>query len=83
MPTTDKRLSILSDIEAQELFGLPRFNDDDRDVYFSLDPDESLIFESLRFVSTRLLFLLQCQNLPQQFSEGLFFRAPPFRQQKR
>ncbi len=59
MSNPDKRLSILSDSEVQELFGLPRFSADDRQMYFSLDPDESLIFESLRFVSTQLLFLLQ------------------------
>ena len=59
MSRASKRFSILSDSEVQELFDRPRFSADDQLVYFSLDPDESLIFESLRYISTRLLFLLQ------------------------
>lgn len=59
MSRANKRLSILSDSEVDELFGRPRFSADERPVYFSLAPDESLIFESLRYVNTRLLFLLQ------------------------
>ena len=59
MSRASKRLSILSDREVQELFDRPRFSTDDQLVYFSLDPDESLIFESLRYISTRLLFVLQ------------------------
>jgi uncharacterized protein YdeI (YjbR/CyaY-like superfamily) len=59
MPNNPKRLAILSQDEVQALFGLPSFSDDEREIYFSLDPDETLIFESLRQTSARLLFLLQ------------------------
>lgn len=59
MPNNSKRLAILSEDEVHELFSLPRFTEEERELYFSLDPDETLIFESLRQTSTMLLFLLQ------------------------
>jgi TnpA family transposase/uncharacterized protein YdeI (YjbR/CyaY-like superfamily) len=59
MPNNPKRLAILSQDEVQALFGLPNFSDDEREIYFSLDPDETLIFESLRQTSAMLLFLVQ------------------------
>jgi TnpA family transposase len=59
MPNNAKRLAILSPDEVQELFGLPSFSEEEREVYFSLDPDEALLFESLRQTSARLLFLIQ------------------------
>ena len=58
MPTT-KRLVILSESEIQTLFARPSFSSDDREFYFSLDPDETLIFESFRQTNAKLLFLIQ------------------------
>jgi hypothetical protein len=34
------RLSILTDAEIEDLYGLPRFTEDDRRLYFDLSPDE-------------------------------------------
>lgn len=59
MPNNTKRLAILSQNEVQELFSLPNFTHEEREIYFSLDPDESLIFESLRKTNAKLLFLIQ------------------------
>jgi Domain of unknown function (DUF4158) len=59
MPNNTKRLAILSQDEVQELFGLPSLTHDERDIYFSLDPGESVIFESLRQTNAKLLFLIQ------------------------
>lgn len=59
MPNNTKRLAILSQDEVQELFGLPNFIHEEREIYFSLDPDEYLIFESLRQTNAKLLFLIQ------------------------
>lgn len=59
MPVPTKRLSILDEQEVQELFYRPVFSVEDREHYFSMDPDEQMLFESLRHTRSRLLFLLQ------------------------
>ena len=59
MPKSNKRLTILSQDEMRALFGIPKFSDEERELYFSLDPDETLIFESFRQTGAMLLFLLQ------------------------
>ena len=40
MASESHRLSILSDDEIEDLYGLPRFTDDDRQLYFDLSPAE-------------------------------------------
>ena len=59
MPISTKRLAILNKQEIQELFHRPIFSVEDRGHYFSMAPDEQLLFESLRHTRSRLLFLLQ------------------------
>ncbi len=59
MPVSSKRLAILDEQEIQELFQRPVFSTEDREHYFSMAPDEQLLFESLRHTRSRLLFLLQ------------------------
>lgn len=59
MPKSTKRLAILNEQEIQELFHRPVFSAEDQEHYFSLAPDEQLLFESLRHTRSRLLFLLQ------------------------
>ena len=59
MSSRTKRLSLLNPDEIQALFGLPCFSVEERESYFSLDPDETLIVESLRHTHAKLLFLLQ------------------------
>jgi hypothetical protein len=59
MPKSTKRLTILSQDEVRALFAVPNFSDEEREFYFSLDPDETLIFESFRQIGSMLLFLLQ------------------------
>lgn len=59
MSVSTKRLSILNENEIHELFERPVFSNDDRATYFSLEQSEQFIFESLRYSSTRLLFVLQ------------------------
>ncbi len=69
MPKNTKRLSILGPDEILALLGLPQLTDEDREIYFSLDPNENLAFELLRHTSTKLLLLLQLGyfKISQQF----------------
>ncbi len=59
MPGNTRRLSILTSDEIQGLFGILSLSPEERDTYFSLDPGETQLFESLRLPNTQLLFLLQ------------------------
>ncbi len=59
MPRTTRRLSILTSDEIRGLFGIPCLSPEEYDIYFSLDPAETRLFESLRSPNTKLLFLLQ------------------------
>ncbi len=59
MPKSSKRLSILNKDEIKDLFNLPRFNNEERESFFSLDPNETLIFENLRNTNSKLLYLMQ------------------------
>lgn len=54
-----RRLHILNEEEVVELFGLPRFDDEQQLVYFSLSAQEALLLSSLQSVKSRCLFILQ------------------------
>ncbi len=53
-----KRLRILSTDEIKELYSRPCFANDDRDKYFSLTPAEKREMEHLRFISSKVHFIL-------------------------
>jgi TnpA family transposase len=56
-PTDSHRLAILSAQEIEELYGLPKFNDDQRHLYFDLSAPEQAAVEDRRFVVGAYLIL--------------------------
>ena len=59
MEISGKRLSILSKDEIEKLFGLPKFTQEDRLIYFSLNQAEKEVAYSHRSLRTRVNFVLQ------------------------
>lgn len=53
------RLSILSDEEIQDLYGLPQFNDEDRQLYFDLSPAEKAAAGAIRTASVAAHLILE------------------------
>ena len=56
---TNKRLTVLSKNEINQLYSLPEFNDEQRAFYFYLNDSEKEEMESLRSTESRLYFILQ------------------------
>ena len=54
-----KRLTILSPVEQDELYGFPTFNDEERAFYFALDDAEKKEMASLRSIESRVHFIVQ------------------------
>ena len=54
-----KRLTILTAKEIQTLYGLPQFTNEERDVYFALDPLEKQQLDQLRNITASVYFILQ------------------------
>ena len=52
MATDSRRLSILSGQEIEGLYGLPRFTEDDRQVFFDLSPVEREVVDAVHAIST-------------------------------
>lgn len=59
MQDPGKRLTILTAKEIQTLYGLQQFTDEERDVYFSLDPLEKQQLDQLRNITASVYFILQ------------------------
>jgi TnpA family transposase len=55
----EKRLKILEADEIEAVFGLPVFDDDDRDLYFSLLPPEIALLSQLRGHKSYIYYILQ------------------------
>ncbi|NTU82120.1 MAG: DUF4158 domain-containing protein [Chloroflexales bacterium] len=60
-PETDqqKRLNILDDHEIDDLYGLPRFTTDERQLYFTLTAAEQVVCRRLRSLPSQVSFILQ------------------------
>ena len=54
-----KRLRILVDQEIEELYGRPRFNYEERELFFGLTPEERTVADSHHNLARRVLFILQ------------------------
>lgn len=54
-----KRLKILEPDEIETLYGLPVFDDEDREFRFALLPSEKAALSQLHSVKSRLYFVLQ------------------------
>ncbi len=59
MATDSRRLSILTTQEIDDLFGLPRFTEEDRQVYFDLSPAEHNLVDSVFTISVAVHLVLQ------------------------
>ena len=53
------RLDILTTKEIQALYGLPRFDREERDIYFTLDPLEEQVLDEFRMLVAKICFILQ------------------------
>jgi hypothetical protein len=59
MATDSRRLSILTAQEIDDLYGLPRFDEDDRLVYFDLSAAERDAVEGVHTTSAAVHLVLQ------------------------
>ena len=59
MSTDNKRLRILSEFEYKEIYGLPKFNNEVREVFFAITAKEMNVVESLGAVKSKVYFILQ------------------------
>lgn len=57
--TRNRRLNILGQDEIDELYGLPRFSDEEREHYFALTPSEEVALEELHSTPSKIAFILQ------------------------
>lgn len=57
--STDKRINVLSQKEIEELYGLPRFSDEERMIYFDLTPPEQKIVDAHRSIDSKVCCILQ------------------------
>ena len=54
-----KSLYILSETENEELYGLPKFYEEERINFFTLNPEEELILNKLIYNHSKIHFILQ------------------------
>jgi hypothetical protein len=54
MAPDSRRLSILTAQEIDDLYGLPRFSEDDRRLYFDLSPTERELVDGVFTISASL-----------------------------
>lgn len=54
-----KRINLLSDVEVADLYARPDFNDEERELYFSLTEQEQTILNSYTELNTQVYFILQ------------------------
>jgi hypothetical protein len=59
MATDSRRLSILTAQEVDDLYGLPRFTEDDRRLYFALSPAERDLVDSVYTISVAVHLIVQ------------------------
>lgn len=59
MATDSRRLSILTTQEIDDLFGLPRFTENDRRFFFDLNPAERDLVDSVYTISVAVHLILQ------------------------
>ncbi|MDD5673297.1 MAG: Tn3 family transposase [Chitinivibrionales bacterium] len=60
MSNNSRRLSILSEREIDDLYGLPHFNEGERVLYFDLSPTELSIVGGIHTTSAAVHLILQC-----------------------
>lgn len=53
------RLTILTPKELQAVYGRPQFTDEERGIYFELNPIEKQVMEEVRTYAAKIYFILQ------------------------
>ena len=71
MKEKQQKLTILSDSEIQDLYGLPIFTEEEKLWYFSLNTQEWQILELLKNTGTKVYFILQLGYFK---ARSMFFR---------
>src|SRR6266481_7659741 len=66
MSTDSRRLSILTAQEVDDLYGLPRFTEEDRRLYFALSPSERDLVDGVYTISVAVHLILQLFHFPRQ-----------------
>ncbi len=59
METRDKRLQILSKSEVEEIYGIPKFSDEDRELHFYVDSVLRSELKKIRQLNAKIYFILQ------------------------
>jgi Domain of unknown function (DUF4158) len=59
MSTDSRRLSILTAQEADDFYGLPRFTEEERRLYFALSPSERDLVDGVYTISVAVHLILQ------------------------
>ena len=59
MNVNSRRLSILTKSEIDDLYGLPRFSDDDRSLFFDLSAVEQKAVDAVHTCSSAVHLILQ------------------------
>lgn len=57
--SADKRINILNQKEAEELYGFPRFSDEERTIFFVLTPPEQQLVDIHRSMASKVCCILQ------------------------
>src|SRR6266571_3040812 len=53
------RLTILTSKELEAIYGLPQFTDEEREIYFELNPIEKQMMDECRTYAAKIYFILQ------------------------
>ena len=59
IPASSRRLSILTQREIDDLYGLPRFTEEERQLYFDLSAAEQARLRAMHTASAKAHFILQ------------------------
>lgn len=54
-----ERINLLTDVEVTELYGIPQFDETERDYYFQLDNNEQNLLEKYTGIKSKLFLILQ------------------------
>jgi hypothetical protein len=57
--SADKRINILNQKEVEEVYGFPKFSDEERIIYFALTPPEQQLVDIHRSLASKVCCILQ------------------------
>lgn len=68
------RLKILTEEEFTDIYGLPVFDEQERDYYFTLTTEQEQAMQSLRGLKSQVIFCLQLAYFKANTKNTLIFR---------